>query len=149
MKFFIPCFLLLLSFSGLSQGQSSTDDFSLIQQKQQNRISEMDQQQQQTGSFTLGRNAFERYNPVSLLLAGSLRTYSSVISPQLGSNCIYHTSCSVFSRQAISEAGLADGILLTADRISRCNRIAGSDTPFHRIDEETGLIRDEVTRYTR
>lgn len=150
MKQLILIILLLTGFPFLALSQSSGHDLDLILEKQSEREPSLQSKQETTAdSFTFGRNIFERYNPVSLVLAGSLHTYSSVISPQLGQNCIYHTSCSLFSRQAIEKKGLGTGVLMTADRISRCNRIAGSDTPLHRFDQETGLIRDEVERYHR
>ncbi len=95
----------------------------------------------------LGRNALERYNPVSLVLAGSLYGYQNAISPQLSNRCIYHPSCSVFSREIISERGLLPGMILTGDRISRCNRISAMDAPQHRLDYGQGRIIDETARY--
>lgn len=97
----------------------------------------------------LGRNAVEKYNPVSLLLAGALTTYRSIISPQLSNRCIYHPSCSSFGRDIMQERGLLAGMLFTADRISRCNRIAAADTPYFRIDFDRGLLRDETERYQK
>ncbi|MFO8029479.1 MAG: membrane protein insertion efficiency factor YidD [Cyclonatronaceae bacterium] len=95
----------------------------------------------------LGRNAMERYNPVSLVLSGSLYAYQNAISPQLSNRCIYHPSCSVFSREIITERGLVPGIILTADRISRCNRLSAMDAAEHRLDYEQGRIIDETARY--
>lgn len=95
----------------------------------------------------LGRNALERYNPVSLVLTGSLYGYQNAISPQLSNRCIYHPSCSVFSREIITERGLFPGMILTADRISRCNRISAMDAPQHRLDFGQGRIIDETARY--
>ena len=97
----------------------------------------------------LGRNAVEKYNPVSLLLAGALTTYRSIISPQLSNRCIYHPSCSSFGRDIMQERGLLAGMFLTADRISRCNRVAAADTPYFRIDFERGLLLDETERYKK
>lgn len=102
---------------------------------------------QRHSSGFIGRNALERYNPISVVLAGSLYGYQHAISPQLSNRCIYHPSCSVFSREIITERGLLPGVILTADRIARCNRISAMDTPQHRLDYELGRIVDETGRY--
>ncbi len=95
----------------------------------------------------MGRNTLEKYNPASLLLAGTLTMYQRVISPQLSNRCVYHPSCSVFAGEIMRESGMVTGVMLTADRISRCNRLAATDVPPHRIDFERGLINDETARY--
>ncbi len=148
MKTILTTLLILLSGSFMTlKAQSVADDFSLISEKQDEHQDEVSSQSDRTSFSPAGRNAFERYNPVSLMLSASLYGYQSFISPQLGSNCIYHTSCSTFGQQAINTEGFAKGMIMTADRISRCNRIAGSDVPLHRIDTESGLIQDEPERY--
>jgi putative component of membrane protein insertase Oxa1/YidC/SpoIIIJ protein YidD len=74
-----------------------------------------------------GRNAFVKYNPVSLVFGGLLFAYQKTISVQIGANCPYEVNCSNFSRMCIRQYGLFKGIPLTADRLTRCTRLAGFD----------------------
>lgn len=71
-----------------------------------------------------GKNAFVKYNPVSLVFGGLLFVYQKTISVQIGAACPYEISCSSFSRECIRKYGLIKGIPLTADRLTRCNRMA-------------------------
>lgn len=80
------------------------------------------------------KNWFIKYNPVSAFFGGSLMFYQKFISVQLGANCPYEVSCSAFSKQCIGHYGLIKGIALTADRLTRCTRMAAID-----IDEETDM----------
>lgn len=111
------------------------------------RINDDDAVERSRPPRLLGRNVLERFNPVSLVMAGSLYGYQNAISPQLSNRCIYHPSCSAFSREIISERGLIPGVFLTADRISRCNRISAMDAPQHRFEFRLGRIIDETERY--
>lgn len=95
-----------------------------------------------------GDNALSRFNPVTLSLGGLMFVYQRWISPQLPSECLYHTSCSAFSKNLIVEYGLIKGIIATSDRLMRCNRVAALDVhPMHihplsgRVDEDTGIYR--------
>ena len=77
------------------------------------------------------RNAFVKYNPLSLVFGGSLFFYQRVISPQISAGCAYDVSCSNFSKQSIHRFGLVKGIALSTDRLTRCNKIASAD--FHPV----------------
>ena len=81
-----------------------------------------------------GKNWFIKYNPVSLFFGGSMLLYQSTISVQIGANCPYEISCSAFSKQSISQYGFVKGIALTADRLTRCTKLAAID-----LDEATDL----------
>jgi uncharacterized protein len=74
-----------------------------------------------------GRNAFIKYNPVSLVFGGLLMLYQKTISVQIGAACPYEISCSTFGKQCIRHYGLLKGIPLTADRLTRCTRLAFID----------------------
>jgi putative component of membrane protein insertase Oxa1/YidC/SpoIIIJ protein YidD len=87
-----------------------------------------------------------KYNPVYWFLNGSLTVYQKVISPQLSAGCIYETSCSRFSRLAISEFGIIKGIALTTDRLTRCNRITAAGINRDRFNAR-GLVIDEPSMY--
>jgi len=88
-----------------------------------------------------------KYNPVSLLLKGSMFTYQNVISPQLGQRCLYHTSCSNFSKQSIGEFGMVKGVFLSADRLLRCNRISSLDLHPLNFDVKSRKYLDTPTQY--
>lgn len=71
---------------------------------------------------TKHKDAFSKGNPLVLVLKGSMLVYQHVISPQLSSGCIYERSCSNYAKEAIRKTGLIRGVLLAADRLTRCNR---------------------------
>lgn len=73
------------------------------------------------------RNNFVKYNPLSLLFGGMLFIYQKYVSIQINANCPYEISCSAFSKQCIQKYGLLYGIPLTADRLTRCTRLASFD----------------------
>lgn len=74
-----------------------------------------------------GKNAFVKYNPVSLAFGSLLYVYQKTISVQIGAACPYEVNCSNFSKQCIQKYGILKGIPLTADRLTRCTKLAGID----------------------
>jgi putative component of membrane protein insertase Oxa1/YidC/SpoIIIJ protein YidD len=87
-----------------------------------------------------------KYNPVYWALNGSLTFYQKVISPQISAGCLYETSCSRFSRKALQEYGIIKGVALTADRLSRCNRISAAGISRDRYTA-AGQVIDEPSMY--
>ncbi|QHT72211.1 membrane protein insertion efficiency factor YidD [Rhodocytophaga rosea] len=87
-----------------------------------------------------------KYNPVYWALNGSLTFYQKVISPQISAGCLYETSCSRFSRKALQEYGIIKGVALTADRLSRCNRISAAGISRDRFSAG-GKVVDEPSMY--
>jgi putative component of membrane protein insertase Oxa1/YidC/SpoIIIJ protein YidD len=93
-----------------------------------------------------GKNAFVKYNPISLVFGGLLYVYQKTISVQIGAACPYEVNCSNFSRLCIRQYGLLKGIPLTADRLTRCTKLAGIDmiggvdynTRTHKIYDSPG-----------
>ena len=59
-------------------------------------------------------------NPIQVPFYFLLWVYQSQITHQLATNCPYHPSCSEFAKQAIQEFGALKGVLLAADRLTRC-----------------------------
>ncbi|MFW6246228.1 MAG: membrane protein insertion efficiency factor YidD [Tangfeifania sp.] len=86
-------------------------------------------------------------NPVSLLFGGSLYVYQNHFSQHLSASCLFHPSCSDFSKQAVQEFGLIKGTFLSLDRLSRCNRIAATDLNPAKIDSEMHRFHDPVILY--
>ena len=90
-----------------------------------------------------------RYNPVRIGLSGLMYLYQAGISPQLPSECLYHTSCSNFSKHLISDLGLIRGIVATADRLMRCHRIAAVDIhPMH-LHPVSGKVVEGTDMYKK
>ncbi len=54
-------------------------------------------------------------------MLGAIDLYRKLVSPINGSRCGFHPSCSTFGRQAVSEYGAVRGVMMTADRLTRCN----------------------------
>lgn len=90
---------------------------------------------------------FVKYNPVSLTLGGLLYIYQNSISRQFSANCLYHPSCSDFSKRAISKYGFIKGILLSTDRLTRCNKIAGTDIHPITLNDSSQKSHDPVKLY--
>jgi putative membrane protein insertion efficiency factor len=95
----------------------------------------------------LRRLDFLELDPFTLGALTALQAYKSFISSDLGSQCRFSPTCSAFSAEIIKHKGLWLGILLTSDRLIRCNPEAEFDHCEHLIDQETGIIYDEVTDY--
>lgn len=87
------------------------------------------------------------YNPLSVAFSGLMYTYQRWVSPQLPSECLYEHSCSGFSKMLISEFGLAKGVVSTADRLMRCNRVAATDIHPLFVNDKSGLIKESVDIY--
>ncbi|MEN6321357.1 MAG: membrane protein insertion efficiency factor YidD [Syntrophaceae bacterium] len=54
-------------------------------------------------------------------LFGAIQFYQKRISPVRESNCGFRPSCSHYARISIQEQGPVVGIMMTADRLTRCN----------------------------
>lgn len=60
---------------------------------------------------------------VKLAALGAIRFYQRMISPVGGTNkCGFSPSCSAYAYGAIQEQGPLVGLLMAADRLTRCNR---------------------------
>ena len=91
-----------------------------------------------------------RFNPqetseLKLVATGLIRLYQKFISSQDGPTCSFSPSCSRFGMACIQEYGVLRGVLLTADRLIRCN---GSQSRHYHKDSVTGKYLDPVSDYT-
>ncbi len=77
---------------------------------------------------------------------GILKIYSNHISEQLLNDCIYEESCSQFSQGVMQEYGILKGVILSMDRMMRCNRMSQSNTMPVRFNE-IGKISDHWYNY--
>ncbi len=90
-----------------------------------------------------------RFNPqetseLKLVATGLIRLYQKFVSSQDGPSCQFLPSCSHFGMGCIQEYGFVRGIMLTADRLIRCN---GSRSNHYRRDSLTGKYIDPVSDY--
>ena len=90
-----------------------------------------------------------RFNPkdtseLKIVATGLIRLYQKFISSQDGPTCNFRPTCSRFGMACIQEYGVARGILLTADRLLRCN---GSQSQHYHKDSVTGKYIDPVSDY--
>ena len=141
----LQMFSLLLAVNAF--GHDPATDTSIIM----SRFEEGGVRQSQSISFIEPKNErlVARYNPISLAFGGMMFVYQRFMSPQLPSECLYHPSCSSFSKSLVSEYGLVLGIAATADRLFRCNRVAVFDIhPMH-LDEQSGKVHEDPGIYRR
>jgi uncharacterized protein len=76
---------------------------------------------------TKSNKFYVKYNPFVLLAKAAMYVYQKKLSQQFAAECPYEYSCSNFSKECIQHLGFAKGILLSADRLTKCNDL----TPFH------------------
>ena len=81
---------------------------------------------------------------LKLAATGLIRLYQKFISSQDGPTCNFHPTCSRFGMRCIQEYGMIRGLLLTADRLLRCN---GSQLGHYHKDEATGKYVDPISDY--
>jgi putative component of membrane protein insertase Oxa1/YidC/SpoIIIJ protein YidD len=81
---------------------------------------------------------------IESLIKGAIRFYQVFISSQDVPVCNFVPSCSQFSAEAISRLGVVRGILLTSDRLQRCN---GVSTSRYRVDYNSGRLIDPIQTY--
>jgi uncharacterized protein len=88
-----------------------------------------------------------KVNPFRLFFGSLLYVYQKGISPQISRQCGFEVSCSEFSKTCIQQHGLFKGIALSADRMSRCTRIASFDLKIVDFDFKSKKIIDPVSFY--
>lgn len=87
-----------------------------------------------------------KLNPLRWLATGSMYFYQQVLSPQINAGCLYQRTCSNYSKAAIKQFGIIRGVLLTADRLSRCTSGVLPEIMSYRYDAH-GHIIDEPGHY--
>lgn len=96
-----------------------------------------------------GEQKIIRFNPqetseLTLVATGLIRLYQQFISSQDGPTCNFQPTCSRFGMRCIQKYGIVRGLLLTADRLLRCN---GLQAQHHPKDNVTGRYVDPVSDY--
>jgi putative component of membrane protein insertase Oxa1/YidC/SpoIIIJ protein YidD len=143
-KYLLLCSLCALFFS--NAGAQSRSDMQLI--RAQDFHEHLYDKRKVKFLLSKHKNPIIRYNPVSLFFGGMMYVYQKALSPQISAKCPYEISCSNFSKQCISEYGLIKGVALSADRLTRCTRLASADlTPLDVKDGQK--VMDDPKRYRR
>lgn len=90
------------------------------------------------------RSFWYKINPLSYVSIGLMFTYQRGISPQLGSSCGYHNSCSEHAKLCVQEYGLFKGVFLGFYQFQSCTSKAGYDYPDFRINEDGAIINPPI-----
>jgi len=83
----------------------------------------------------------------SLIFKAPLLFYKSVLSEQISASCEFNPTCSSFSMLAFTEFNFLKALLLTADRLTRCNGTALSETIPYLIQINDSKIMDYPDMY--
>ena len=85
-------------------------------------------------------------NELSLLCTFVIRIYQKTISSQDVPACNFTHSCSRFGFDAIQRHGPLHGIMMTADRLERCNAFSRR---YYPVDPASGLAIDHPVDWYR
>lgn len=135
----IIAFTIILFSIDVACGQNIESDFEYIL-KQKNTSQEDQKVENKPKSF------FQKINPFSFLYNKSLGFYQKNISAQIAANCVFEKTCSHFSKDLTQEFGILGGVVLSIDRLSRCNRISILETSSLNKNKE-GKIKESVDDY--
>jgi putative component of membrane protein insertase Oxa1/YidC/SpoIIIJ protein YidD len=69
-----------------------------------------------------------------------LTVYQKHISVLISADCLYTLSCSRYSREVINKYGFIPGVLLTADRLTRCSFFCSKDIPDSKFTKDGHAI---------
>ncbi|GAA5035934.1 hypothetical protein GCM10011506_31540 [Marivirga lumbricoides] len=130
--------LLYFAFGPFAHAQTFEDDLTLIS----NSTKDLETVHEETPKKSL----LQKINPLRILYNGSLGFYQKNISVQIAANCVFAKTCSHFSKDLTNEFGILGGMVLSIDRLSRCNRISILETSPLNFDEK-GKIKESVNDY--
>ncbi|PWD99135.1 membrane protein insertion efficiency factor YidD [Marinilabilia rubra] len=149
--FKIPLIIIFLRISVFSvSAQNKLEaDLLTIQSKETVDLQEIKDKENRKREFLIKKEdpLIEKINPIKLTLGSLLYIYQTSISKHFSADCLYEPSCSNFSRDVISHFGVIKGVFLTADRLTRCNRIAQTSLHPLSIDPCSGHSADSFTKY--
>jgi len=74
-------------------------------------------------------------SPVQWVLLGALRFFREHISPIDGTRCGFHPTCAAYASEAVATHGPLEGLLMTADRLMRCNPWTGIESHYTKIPD--------------
>ncbi|MDN5290100.1 MAG: uncharacterized protein PWQ06_339 [Anaerophaga sp.] len=148
-KLIFSLFFVLLIFINAPAQINFEQDLSLILKSENSKIREIETERNRKREFLIAKDAplVEKLNPVRWTLGGLLYIYQTSLSKHFSDDCLYEPSCSNFSKDVIQHYGILKGVFLTADRLSRCNRIAQTSLHPLTIDTNSGRATDDYTKY--
>ncbi len=118
---------------------AEAEDLAFI--RKHNRITQQGTQQMAQEDI---RFDLKQSSELKLIATGMIRLYQKFVSSQDSPACNFHPSCSRFAMACIQHYGVTRGLLLTADRLLRCN---GVHSDRYRRDSTTGKHTDPVSDY--
>jgi putative membrane protein insertion efficiency factor len=71
-----------------------------------------------------------------------IRCYQKFVSSQQYNVCLFNPSCSHFGSEAVRRYGFMRGVLMTSDRLQRCNNFAAQYG--YEFDASSGKLKDPV-----
>jgi putative component of membrane protein insertase Oxa1/YidC/SpoIIIJ protein YidD len=134
----ISILLLVFCYVDSVSAQDSISDFKLVLEEK----TEIEKSDDKTET----KKFLQKINPLAFLYNNSLGFYQKNISVQIAANCVFEKTCSHFSKDLTQEFGVFGGVILSIDRLSRCNRISALETSPLNINEE-GKIKESVDDY--
>ena len=78
-------------------------------------------------TYGFGRRSL---NPFYHMAAAAMYAYQRSVSPIMTTRCAFRPTCSAYGKGLIADYGLVRGVVYTADRLTRCNRISLSDRHY-------------------
>lgn len=88
----------------------------------------------------------QRHKVTNFLVKPLLFVYQKFLSKQISAECLYHTSCSEYSKLLYKRYGFTKATLSTIDRLMRCDRLSELDIKAIDRDKKTGK-KIETTNY--
>lgn len=131
-------FALIILFSICSQALGQTDQSILLNESTSSDIESVKENPD--------RKFIQIINPLYWAYTGLVAFYQRNISVQIAANCIFEESCSRHSRKLVDEKGIFGGIVLSLDRLSRCNKVTIAETSPLRFTKD-GKIIEHIDEY--
>lgn len=104
--------------------------------------------QDKQADFLLLQKKVLGFNCEKVEFKGVLRFYHNHLSDQILNDCVYEYSCSEFSQGAFNAYGFFKGLMMTCDRLTRCNRTSLVETSPLQLTK-FGKIKEHWDDYKR
>ena len=127
--------IFLINISSIVNGQTLKSDDSLIIENVFNN-EHFTKRDISINDFDSGKTIL-LLKPFKYAFNSLLFFYQKIFSAQISASCLYYPTCSEFSRLLLKEYGVFSGIIFSADRLLRCNRISATGIHPLRINKKT------------
>ena len=95
---------------------------------------------EQNNTTIIKTETYKKVKTKQKLLNLAFTVYKKVFSEQISADCLFETSCSVFTMQLIKEYGIIKGCISGFDRVSRCNKLAEINVPPIKKNKKNKII---------